>query len=241
MKIFGTDMQVTKLGGFNFSAARPDKLGAAEYTLVTVVMDVTGSISSFASDLLDMKRSVVDACGKNPRRDFLMLRNLEFNTSIREVNGFVEWRNIDPATFQVPSCTGGTALFDATFNAVAATNEYAKILSDQDFGVNGVVFVITDGDDNASSYTEDMVAKEIERGVTSEYLESLNVILIGVNAAMYRPQLESFKKKAKLTQYVDVADATSKELAKLADFVSRSISSQSQALGTGGASQALVF
>jgi hypothetical protein len=38
-----------------------------------------------------------------------------------------------------------------------------------------------------------------------------------------------------------MGDADSATLARLAEFVSRSISAQSQALGTGGSSQALVF
>ena len=37
--------------------------------------------------------------------------------------------------------------------------------------------------------------------------------------------------------HIDVGDATPRKLAKLAAFVSQSISSQSQALGTGGPSQ----
>ena len=43
------------------------------------------------------------------------------------------------------------------------------------------------------------------------------------------------------TQYVAIADANATTIAKLGDFVSRSISSQSQALGTGGPSQSLTF
>ena len=241
MKLFDTQMQVTQLGNFQFSGARPEKLGSTEYTLVTIVTDKTGSIARFSSDLLAMKRAVVEACAKSPRRDFLMLRNVEFASDSTEVHGFAELRSIDSSQFVEPYCSGVTALYDATYMAVAATNEYARILSAQDFGVNAVVFVITDGDDNQSTYTPKMVADEIRKGVENEVLESLNVVLIGVNAAQYRRELELFKKEGDLTQYVDVGDATPSKLAQLADFVSRSISSQSQSLGTGGASVALTF
>ena len=53
--------------------------------------------------------------------------------------------------------------------------------------------------------------------------------------------LQGFTAQAGVDQYVDVADATPGTLAKLARFVSHSISSQSQSLGTGGPSLALVF
>lgn len=241
MKLFNDDMQVAQVGNFQFSGARPEKLGSTEYTLVTMVSDKTGSTASFAADLLAMKRTVVEACAKSPRRDFLMLRNVDFASTSDEVHGFAELRSIDPAQYALPDCRGMTALYDATFMAIAATNEYARMLAEQDFSVNAVVFVTTDGDDNASIRTPASVAQELMRGVQNEWLESLSVVLIGVNAAQYRKELESFKTQAKLTQYVDVANATPQQLAKLADFVSRSISSQSQALGTGGASQPLTF
>ncbi len=35
-------------GNFQFSAIRPDNLGAAEYTLVTIVVDITASVAEFA-------------------------------------------------------------------------------------------------------------------------------------------------------------------------------------------------
>lgn len=108
--------------------------------------------------------------------------------------------------------------------------------------MNGIIFVITDGDDNASIVeTPKMIGDAITRGVSNEWLESLNVVLIGINAARYQRELDRFSLEAKLTQYVDAGDASPQMLATLADFVSRSISSQSQSLGTGGASQALTF
>jgi hypothetical protein len=115
------------------------------------------------------------------------------------------------------------------------------MLSESDFNVNGVVFVVTDGADNASVQTTQTICSELQRGVQNEWLESLAVILIGINAARYCAAHEAFYRDAGLSQYVDVGDATPQCLAKLADFVSRSISSTSQALGTGGPSQPLTF
>lgn len=243
MKLFGDDMQVAQVGNFQFSGARPERLGSTEYTLVTMVTDKTGSIRDFAGDLLLMKRAIVEACAKSPRRDYLMLRDVEFNTQPDEVHGFAELRTIDASQYVKPNCGGLTNLYDATFLAVAATNEYAKMLAEQEFLVNAIVFVTTDGDDTGSAHTPASVAKEMARGVQNEWLESLNVVLVGVNVTDPRcaAALTKFKAEAGLTQYVDVGEATPQRLAKLADFVSRSISSQSQSLGTGGPSQALVF
>lgn len=234
-------MQTTQIANFSFSGVRPDKLGSTEYTLVTLVIDKTGSVGGFTQQLLAMKQAVVEACHRSPRADYLMLRSTEFNERVDEEHGFTELTRVDPSVYKAPRCSGSTALFDATRNAVMATNTYARMLSDQDFSVNGLVVVVTDGDDNCSHHTPSDVAAEVISGVQHEWLESLNVILVGVNASLYSGPLQAFKNDAGLTQYVDVGDATPQKLAQLAQFVSRSISAQSQSLGTGGASQALVF
>lgn len=241
MKLFDENMQAGQAGNFGFSGVRPEKLGSTEYTLVTYVGDKTGSVAGLEKELLATKKAIVAACQKSPRAEFLLFRNTEFNTQVDEVHGFAELATIKPDLYTEPDCHGGTALFDATFAAVAATNEYAKTLSDADFSVNGIIFVVTDGDDYSSTQTPKSVAAEIARGVQNEWLESLVVVLIGVNATRYKKELETFQIGAKLTQYVDVGDATPQRLAKLADFVSLSISSQSQSLGTGGPSQPLTF
>lgn len=241
MKIMNDDMQFGEINGFSFSGVRPEKLGSTEYTLVSLVLDKTGSVSGFANSLLDVKKDIIAACRQSPRANFLLFRNTEFNTSVDEVHGFMELKQIDESKYPVPNCVGGTALFDATFSAIAATNLYAKDLNDNYFGVNAIIFVVTDGDDNSSIETEASIAAEIRRGVENEWLESIQVILVGINAAQYRNKLEKFNRDAGLSKYIDVADASPNKLAKLAEFVSKSISSQSQALGTGGASQLLSF
>jgi len=68
-------------------------------------------------------------------------------------------------------------------------------------------------------------------------------ILIGVNItdSMVSQALNDFNTRAGFTQYVEIGNASKSTLAKLAQFVSKSISSQSQALGTGSASASLTF
>jgi uncharacterized protein YegL len=242
MKLFNDqDMIQKNVGNFGFSGVRPEKLGATEYTLVSVITDKTGSVAGFEAQLVEMKKTIVEACKKDPRAEFLMMRNVWFNTSVDEEHGFIELNNVDATQFIEPRCYGSTSLYDAVYSSVAVSNEYAKTLTDKEFGVNAVVFVITDGGDNNSSHTVADIKAELARGVQQEYLESINVILVGINAAQCLTQLEALKNDAGLTQFIDAGDATSQNLAKLANFVSKSISSQSQALGTGGPSQALTF
>ena len=239
-----TTMETGKIGGaqaFQFSATRIEHLGATEYTLVTIVIDVTGSVQGFADELLKCLKAAVDSCKKSPRSNNLLLRVILFSSSLRptgieEIHGFKPLGEIDPTQYQPFNPYGNTNLYDATFSAVGATNTYAKKLMSQDFLANGIVFVITDGDDNTSSVTMRMIKEEMDRATKGEEIESLVGILIGVNAMQYAPKLDKFAQTSGL-KFIDAGEATKGKLAKLAEFVSQPVSSQSQALGSKGPSQ----
>lgn len=238
------DMDTATIGGsnFQFSGAKIDSLGATEYTLVTIACDVSGSVYGFKSEMEQAISSVVQACSKSPRADYLLLRLVVFNSRLDEVHGFKQLQDCSPNDYLGILNVGGcTALFDAAFNAAEATNQYAKNLTDQDFDVNGIVVVITDGCDNGSSFNESKVRQALEDSTRKEYMESMLSILVGVGLGAADQYMQSFKTNAGFDQYVGLADADAATLSKLANFVSKSVSAQSQSLGTGGASQALTF
>lgn len=236
-------IQVPGSGNFQFSAVRPEKLGATEYTLVTIVVDITSSVYDFRKELLDTLKSVVGACHRSPRVDNIMLRLLLFNEYRHEMHGFVPLNQIDPASYKPLRCSGATALYDACYDAVGATNVYAKTLFQQDFDVNAAIYILTDGMDNCSMTSPKEVAQQVRKALQEEYLESIITVLVGVGTqdAGISAHLQLFKDDAKLTQFVDVADASPDNLAKLGAFVSKSISLQSQSLGSGGVAQSLTF
>lgn len=235
------DQQYTGTGGrgFNFTGTRIEHLGATEYTLATIAIDVTGSTSGFADELRKMLIASIDACKKSPRSENLLVRVILFSSTlgVSEIHGFKLLSDLDPAAYPVFRPDGGTPLFDAVYSAVDATLVYGKDLKDSDFLANAIMFVITDGDDNASKVTPSEISRALQNARQKELLESIVTVLIGINASYYAGTLLKFKQDAGLDQYVDAGDATPGNLAKLGEFVSNSVSSQSQAVGTGGPSQ----
>jgi uncharacterized protein YegL len=229
---------------YGYSATRLEDLGATEYTIATIVADVSGSTAAFTFDMESAITRIVQACKFSPRADNLLLRLVAFDDSLSELHGFKLLENCHLADYGGSLRSGGyTALYDATENAVASTTSYAQKLSSADFSANAILFVITDGMDNASRVSAKRVKAALQEAVKSEALESVVSILIGVNVkdAQVSRYLKQFQLEAGFTQYVELDKADAKTLARLAEFVSRSISTQSQALGTGGASQPLVF
>lgn len=244
-------IQIPGGGNFQFSAERIENLvDATEYTLVTIICDISGSVTSYSVKLLECIKSIVKACQKSPRAENLLVRLLTFNQVVTEIHGFKNLKDIDPEQYAPLACTGYTSLFDATYDGIGATLEYAKRLTQQDYGCNGAVYIITDGADNASTMTPRSIKDKLDAATNEEHIESLISILVAlkdpkVNGPAWandvKKYLDKFYAEAGLTQFIDIGDATSQKLAKLANFVSQSISSQSQALGTGAPSQTLQF
>lgn len=241
-----SNMQTGQIGGqgFTFSGTRIEHLTATEYTLATICIDETGSVQGFHNELRDMLVRCVETMRdpkKSPRADNIMVRVLLFGSQYpngcEEIHGFKPVMDIDPSSYPQIRPHGSTPLNDTIYSAVGATNVYGKQLRDQEYGVNGIIIVVTDGGENASSTTMPMVKNELQDAVRSEQLESMLSILIGINAGSAASILARYQTETGMTHYLDAGDATPEKIAKIAALISHSISSQSQALGTGGPSQ----
>ena len=234
----------TDESNYHFSGVSIDKLGASEYTLVNIVIDMSGSVSSFQNELTECIKTIVSSCKHSQRAENLMIRLTTFNNQVYEEHGFSLLSSLDIASYtNTVKPDGMTALFDATLNGLEAIKKYGSELSDQEFDVNGIVFIVTDGDDNNSRNTKNTVKDVINKIKQDEKLESVRTILIGVNTNVgsLKQKLDQFKDESELDQYIDIDKADKNSLAKLANFISKSISAQSLALGTGGPSQAITF
>ena len=229
---------------YGFSAVPTDDLGATEYTLALVVADVSSSVHNFRDEIEACVKRIVGACRDAPRADNLMLRVVTFSNRVDEFHGFKPLMDCNPDDYSGSINPGGmTALFDASHNGIESVLSYGKTLVESDYDCNAIVVVVTDGCDNVSTLGAKQVKELLSRAMKDENLESLVTILVGVNVQdqAVGQYLKDFNDQAGFTQYVEVGDATEKTLARLAQFVSRSISNQSQALGTGGASVPINF
>ena len=240
MPIFDNNLKNHKIAGSNygFSAKRIADLGAAEYTLVVLTADHSGSVHSFRAQIERCITQVVRACRHSPRVDNLMLRATKFSDKLTEIHGFKPLSDCQEKDYKGCLKTGGlTSLYDAAHNGAESIINYGSRLTQSDFDVNGILFVITDGMDNRSSQTPKSVKAALERALTGEHLESMLSVLIGVNVAdkSVSKYLKKFSKTAGFNNSIELTSATEKTLTKLAEFVSQSISLQSRSLGQGTA------
>lgn len=233
-----------KVKGFTFSTTKLEHLLSDAYTLVNLVVDVSGSVYNFKDDLEKCLQKIIEACRKSPRADNLLIRLLEFNNNVNEIHGYKLLQNCNVDDYiGILNPTGLTALFDATQNAIETCKIYAEDLIHNSYSVNAIIYIITDGLNNNSTYTEATIKEIINKIRQEENLESITLVLVGVNTdelignKTIKEYLEEFKNDANLDAYVNINEATPQKLAKLADFVSKSIVSSSTSLGSGNAPQ----
>lgn len=245
-----TDMQVaSSVHGFSYSSIKADKLGASEYTIAEIITDATGSVDGFRKNLEDMIVESLKACKKSPRATNLMARNTTFNSidRITELHGYTLLDTIDLNQFKNSiKPDGATPLYEAILEGIETLDDYVRgLYKAKKITCNAIVFIITDGDDNASPPGIDPTAikKAITKVKQEEILESIRTILIGINDTdpHFKARLETLVKDAGIDEYVSVGQVTTQKLAKLAQFVSRSTSSQALSKGTGGPSQPISF
>lgn len=236
--------QFTTASAYVFSAQPMDQLGAVEYTLIALVVDASGSVSNYAAQLEEAIGVVAEACQLSPRANNLMLRVTKFNQSLTEVHGFKLLGSVNKDDYKgVISPSGSTALIDSAYEGLEALGAYGKELAKNDYIANAILFIITDGEDNVSTLKAEDIKKLIESFRKTETLESVNTVLLGVTGGTkgLNQYLQDLSTKSGITQYEDIGSITPKSVAKLAAFISHSISSTSQALGSGGPSKPITF
>jgi len=241
MSLLSKDLATLNAGsGYKFSAAKVTSLGASEYTLVTLVIDASSSVDQFAAQLEQCVKTVFRSCEKSPRKDNLMFRVTQFSSVLTELHGFKLLSTINENDYNgILKVGGSTALLDAGDEAVNATGTYGKQLTGMDYLVNGIVVVATDGENNCGNIMiPDRLKQSIVNVRRTEALESLRTVLIGVtnDDVNLNTYLQTLKDDGGFDQYVSIGKASPGKLAKLADFISQSISSTSSALGTGAPS-----
>lgn len=238
-------MEEHQPGAFTYTAVSMDALaeeGASEETLVTLIWDKSGSTTGWDDISTECLKQVIRGCDRCPRKDYLLVRLVVFDSKQCEVHGYKPLRlcldDVNQGKYDNLLNPGGsTALYDVTIDGIDAAVDFAQKLDKHDYDTNGIIVVLTDGEDMCSTYDVPHVKAAFQRAVQSETLESLQSILIAINPAGCATALQKFSKDGGFTKYVEFTDLDEDGFAKLADWISESVSSQSQALGTGGPSQ----
>lgn len=233
-------------GNYGYTGTAVGDLTSFENTLATGLLDESGSTTAFARQMEMCVQEIIKSLRHCPRQDNLIYRHCHFDDKFREFHGFKPLVQCNETDYDGCWAGGGqTDLYGSEENVLLATLDYGQQQAAKRYLVNGIVYIISDGCHylaGRKSKTQDDVKKALSDIVISEALESIMTILIGVNPdAGIRRDLEAHKDYIGFSQFVPIENADEKSLSKLANFISRSVVSQSQHLGSGGPSQSLTF
>lgn len=269
-------------GTFQFSGVNLDELdeiGVSQYSLFGLAFDVSGSTWNYQSDMERAANTILKASKLNERADNMMIRTVGFSEQSFEIPkskpGFQLLHDLAPGDFDpkdpdnLPTVftgelapQGATALIDAGVDLSDSLRIYGgQMVDDNDYLVNGGLFLMTDGLNNAGKFNASdgsdnhYLLEAFQKIREEEKLESFApyLIAVGVSEAHKRAALEKLAEDCKFTPvphpdkdkrdkgetvpFVDVTDVSTAGLARLAQWVSESLSETSKALGSGGPSK----
>jgi len=205
----------------------PNDVEVAETINVVVVIDTSGSVSSYAPDLSKAFNEFVARMSKSHAAPQLFVSQIEFNSAVTVTSGFRPITEIQP--IDLTSRIGGmTAMYDACKAGLKNALDYRKDLENAGVNCKTLFFVMTDGEDNASSSNPSEV-KDMIDGLLKEERNffSFESILFGIGN---QADFESAQKDMGIKHLAKVG-TTADEIRKMINFISSSVTSVSTGQG----------
>jgi uncharacterized protein YegL len=194
---------------------------ADDLILVTLLIDKSGSVEQFVDDLKQALDGFVNEIAKSHVSDRVLVQTILFNEKPEIVHGFKPITEVAPFSINT---RGMTAMYDATRFALANAIDYKNDLTQQGLTAKSLVFILTDGADNASKSKPIELRKIINDIYTNEqFSNEFTIMAFGLGDAANFEQIflgMGIKKDLIATVGVDA-----KSLRSMIGFISSSVSS----------------
>ncbi|HID51708.1 MAG TPA: hypothetical protein EYP41_06700 [Anaerolineae bacterium] len=148
------DLVIANLNGPAVAAAvhTPlDQLTSNDVTLAMNIIDMSGSMYSYANDLIRAyNQDYLAAMRHSPAADDILVSTILFHDDVQTLHGYVPLADAPPLDNKTYNPDNATALYDAVAAGMTNMVLYAQQLRQSGVSARGVVMVYTDGEDNAS-------------------------------------------------------------------------------------------
>lgn len=228
-------------GNFGFTGRGLTGLTENAYFGAKVVLDLTGSIGNFAPELRQMLINIILGGRKGDYAYNLTMSASTFN-SYDGIQQLFDWQpslDIDENGLPTFQPRGMTNLIDGSLHGVGSLEACGDDIIAKKRKFSGALYVVSDGEENNSLVTDPGQIKAMAEAIRrSEKFGGLSMVLIGIKTSGDSlDALAAFKDAAGFDQYIDAGDASPAKIAHLGGIISKSISTHSQNVATGGASQ----
>ena len=228
------DLVIANLNGPTMTGAVGiglDKLAATDITLAMNIIDRSGSMAPHAFDLITAYNDdYLAGLQSSPAADDILVSTLLFNERVELFHGYVNLNDAPHLTRNVYAPRGSTALYDAVAGGLTNMVLYAQQLRQSGIGVNCLVLVYSDGDDNNSQQRADDIKRAADELLKQE-LYTLAYVGFG-----HQNNARTFRHQAAAIGFPEVAVAglSSDELRRIFQMVSMSTVRVSQQVGQKG-------
>jgi uncharacterized protein YegL len=207
----------------DFANFNPDEIQVDETINAVFCVDTSSSVGSYVKELNYAFNEFTEAMKKSHIADKLMVSVIEFNSKVNIQCGFKPISTFQKVDFS-KKIGGMTALYDGVLLGIKNALAYRQNLENSGINTKTIIYVITDGADNVSVNSANMIAKEIadqkkdERGAFS-----FSSILFGVgNQADFQAAQQEMG-----IEHLAKIGTSGAEMKKMIGFISQSISSMS--------------
>jgi len=188
------------------------------------VVDVSPSIDKYVNELNVAFNDFIQEMQQSHVSERLLVSRIEFCEDVKVVNGFQPISNVSLMKFKPKG--NGTALYDAVLLGMKNAVEYRENLEKSGVKTKTILFILTDGMDNSSAYGADSeVKRAIDEFKDEKNIFSFTSILFGIGD-VNKQYFEDAKNKMGV-QHLFSVGVTAKEIRKMINFISSSISSTS--------------
>ena len=166
------DLVISNLNGPTMATAvgMPlDQLGSSEVTLAMNIIDMSGSMTPHAADLMQAYNdSYLGAMTQSIAADDILVSTILFNDDVKLLHGYVGIDDAQRLTDAEYDPYGCTALYDAVAGGLTNMVLYAQQLRQSGVMVRCIVIVYSDGEDNASHQRAKDVARTAQELLKQE-------------------------------------------------------------------------
>lgn len=208
-----------------------EDIEATSVTLVTVILDNSGSMHSHRQAVVDGMNQLRETFLHSKEKDSVLLATWTFGEKVQVNHSYIPVADTDPLTLaDYPADEGATALYAGWCDALAANIAYAQNLRSSGTDVRSIVVVLTDGENNVRDRTAAACAQ-----ISQDLLRSEQFILafVGLGYGDFRRIAQSMGVPDGCTY--TAGQVTESELRKVFRMVSQSVIRASQGKITPGA------
>lgn len=208
--------------GLGCVGANVDNLNTDDVTLLSVILDESGSMSAVQSDVIDAFNQMTRALFDSKSRDSILVSAWAFSDRAKLLFNYTPIDQVPDLTFAQYSPHGNTALFDATIDGFTGIVGYGQNLGMSGIRSRRIVVVLSDGADNASKRSSAAV-NTIAQDLLKQEIYTLAFIGLGSDPALFQKIASDMGFPALLT-----ASNSASEIRRALKVVSQSVQTLSQ-------------